>query len=177
MDVVKTNIEKIKGTIDLLSEPGKGCTVAIKIPLTVAIMNAMMVGVGDEVYAVPLASVVEIVKPEEAQMATIRQQPVMRLRDTVLPLQEAADLFRQPEELRHKSQYAVVLQSAEHRVGLLVSRLIGQQEIVIKPLDERLDRGGPVSGATVRDDGGVSLIVDIPRVFKITQDRKNRTAA
>jgi two-component system, chemotaxis family, sensor kinase CheA len=177
MDVVKTNIEKIKGTIDLLSEPGKGCTVAIKIPLTVAIMNAMMVGVGDEVYAVPLASVVEIVKPEEAQMATIRQQPVMRLRDSVLPLQEAADLFRQPEELRHKSQYAVVLQSAEHRVGLLVSRLIGQQEIVIKPLDERLDRGGPVSGATVRDDGGVSLIVDIPRVFKITQDRKNRTVA
>ena len=173
MDVVKTNIEKIKGTIDLLSEPGKGCTVAIKIPLTVAIMNAMMVGVGNEVYAVPLSSVIEIVKPEDDQLATIRQQAVMRLRDTVLPLQEGADLFRQPESARQKSQYAVVLQSAEHRVGLLVSRLIGQQEIVIKPLDERLDRGGPVSGATVRDDGGVSLIVDVPRVFRIAEERRH----
>jgi two-component system chemotaxis sensor kinase CheA len=179
MDVVKTNIEKIKGTIDLISEPGKGCTVAIKIPLTVAIMNAMMVGSGSEVYAVPLDSVVEIVKPEAQQLSTIRTQPVIRLRDSVLPLLEAGEVFNQPPRptptnAEHaKSQYAIVLQSGEQRVGLLVSRLIGQQEIVIKPLDERLDRGGPVSGATVRDDGGVSLIVDVPRVFKLAQERRD----
>jgi two-component system chemotaxis sensor kinase CheA len=174
MDVVKTNIEKIKGTIDLSSEPGKGTTVTIKIPLTVAIMNAMMVAAGKEIYAVPLSSIVEIVKPEPAQLGTVNQHPVMRLRESVLPLLQAGELFAQRESDREDAPFAVVLQQGESRIGLLVSRLIGQQEIVIKPLDDGLDRGGPVSGATVRDDGGVSLIVDVPRVFQIAQSPARR---
>ncbi|MCE2967338.1 MAG: chemotaxis protein CheA [Phycisphaerales bacterium] len=177
MDVVRSNIEKVKGTIDLINDPGKGCTVLIKIPLTVAIMSAMMVGVGPETYAVPLSSIVEIVRPEKDQLASINQSPVMRLRDTVLPLLQAAELFSLPASKRDDAPFAVVLSLSERRVGLMVSRLIGQQEVVIKPLDEELSRtgaGGPVSGATVRDDGGVSLIVDVPRLFELAEAEPRR---
>ena len=149
----------------------------IKIPLTVAIMSAMMVGVGPETYAVPLSSIVEIVRPEKDQLASINQSPVMRLRDTVLPLLQAAELFSLPASKRDDAPFAVVLSLSERRVGLMVSRLIGQQEVVIKPLDEELSRtgaGGPVSGATVRDDGGVSLIVDVPRLFELAEAEPRR---
>ncbi|MBL0870557.1 MAG: chemotaxis protein CheA [Phycisphaerales bacterium] len=205
MDVVKTNIEKLKGTIEIDSEVGKGTTMRVKIPLTVAILSAMMVGVGDEIYAVPLTSITEIVKPEPAQLASINRFPVMRLRNSVLPLLSAAELFG--AELKAQAlaraastkatdttefkgadgksipvpegeatpenpqPFAVVLVSGDKRVGLQVTRLIGQQEVVIKPLDRFLDKGGPVSGATVRDDGGVSLIVDVQRLFNIAADR------
>lgn len=174
MDVVRTNIEKLKGTIELYSEEGKGTTIEILIPLTVAIMAAMMVGVGDEIYAVPLSNIVEIVRPEAAQLGSITQRPVLRLRDRVLPLISAAELFSVPAEKAGEATFAVVLELSDKKIGLLVDRLIGQQEIVIKPLSEMLDRGGPVSGATVRDDGGVSLIVDIARLFQIAEQRTGR---
>lgn len=169
MDVVKTNIEKLKGTIEIETVAGKGTTMRVKIPLTVAIMSAMMVAVGREIYAVPLASITEIVKPGQAQVSTIRGKRVMRLRDEVLPLLDAAELLNVPKENLAERPFAVVLTAAEKRVGLLVSRLIGQQEVVIKPLDAMKtdQKAGPVSGATVRDDGGVSLIVDVPRLFAL----------
>jgi two-component system, chemotaxis family, sensor kinase CheA len=171
MDVVKTNIEKIKGTIDLSSVEGQGTTVSIKIPLTVAIMTAMMIGIGAEVYAVPLSNVVEIVKPDASALSSIQTRPVMRLRDSVLPLLEGSEVFGLGPGERSKAPFAVVLQQGEQRVGLMVSRLIGQQEVVIKPLDGVVERHGPVSGATVRDDGGVSLIVDVNQMVQLAGDR------
>ncbi len=176
MDVVRTNIERIKGSIELTSTEGAGCTVAIKIPLTVAIMPAMMVGVGPEIFAVPLDSILEIVKPDSGELSSIRGHPVMRLRDAVLPLVSARDLFGVREET--SQPFAVVLEDRSVRVGLLVSRLIGQQEVVIKRLDDFAgDTQGPVSGATVRDDGGVSLIVDVPGVLRIAQKQGTSRAA
>lgn len=171
MDVVRTNIERTKGTIDLTSEPGKGTTVSIKIPLTVAIMPAMMIGVGDEVLAVPLDSILEIVRPDPEQVRTVRQQPVMRLRDTVLPLVRGPEVFGLPKARSAASPFAVVLASGERRIGLMVTRLIGQQEIVVKPLSDVCEQTGPISGATVREDGGVSLIVDVAELFR-RHDRK-----
>lgn len=175
MDVVRANVEKIKGTIDLQSVPGQGTTVIITIPLTVAIMNAMMVASGNEIYAVPLNAIVEIVKPSKEQLSTINHRSVMRLRETVLPLVDAGELFGKPTQGAGEggAPFAVVLQHGEERVGLMVSQLIGQQEIVIKPLDEFIDKGGTVSGATVRDDGGVSLIVDVARVFEKADARRS----
>lgn len=171
MDVVRTNIEKIKGSIDLESVEGKGTVLKIKIPLTVAILTAMMVRIGSETYAVPLASVVEIVKPEDSQLSSIRGSPVMRLRDEVVPLLNGCDVFELPEHKRDESPFAVILAMGDKRVGLMVTKLIGQQEVVIKPLDEMVDRAGPVSGATVRDDGGVSLIVDVGRMCRLAEAR------
>ncbi|MBL8761391.1 MAG: chemotaxis protein CheA [Phycisphaerae bacterium] len=170
MDVVRTNIEKLKGLISLSSQPGKGTTVAITIPLTVAILPAMMVGVGDEVYAVPLNNILEIVRPDAASISSIGGRSVMRLRDSVLPLISAADLFELPEG-GVQTPFAVVLSMNNSRVGLLVTRLIGQQEIVIKPLDGVGARGGAAGGATVRDDGGVSLIIDVAELIRMAQGR------
>lgn len=172
MDVVRTNIEKIKGSIELESEPGKHTSVSIKIPLTVAIMTAMMVGIGDEIYAVPLHSIYEIVRPGSGELASIRTAPVMRLRDTVLPLVDGCLEFGVPSANQKPTPFAVVLGQGDKRVGLLVSRLIGQQQIVIKPLDSMVDGAGPVSGATVRDDGGVSLIVDVAQMITLAQRRR-----
>jgi two-component system, chemotaxis family, sensor kinase CheA len=173
MDVVKTNIEKLKGTIEIESVVGQGTTMRIKIPLTVAIMTAMMVGVGAEIYAVPLTSITEIVKPDSAEVSTIRGHKVMRLRDTVLPLIDGTGVFTLPGENRPECPFAVVLAAGEKRVGLMVSRLIGQQEIVIKPLDQAVDHKGPISGATVRDDGGVSLIVDVGKLFAMADSKSS----
>ena len=174
MDVVRTNIEKIKGIIELDSIEGKSTVISIKIPLTVAILTAMMVGIGDETYAVPLSSIVEIVKPEAGEggpLSSIQGAPVMRLRDGVLPLLDGAEVFSLPAKRRKDSPFVVVIQHADRRVGLRVSRLIGQQEVVIKPLDDMAEGAGPVSGATVRDDGGVSLIVDVARMVYLAEQR------
>jgi len=172
MDVVRTNIEKLKGLISLSSQQGKGTTVSITIPLTVAILPAMMVGVGEEVYAVPLNNILEIVKPDPASLSSIGGRSVMRLRDSVLPLISAAELFELPVE-GVQTPFAVVLCMNNSRVGLLVTRLIGQQEIVIKPLDGVGTRGGAAGGATVRDDGGVSLIIDVAELIRMAQGRAN----
>ena len=171
MDVVRTNIEKLKGAITIESEKGRGTTLTIAIPLTIAIMQAMMVRVGPERYAVPLSNIVEIVRPTPEQLATIREHPVMRLRNEVLPLIQANTIFDVPQERREDSPFAVVLQSGHRRLGLMVSELIGQREIVVKPLGDMHDAPSAVSGATVREDGGVSLIVDVMELFRIAKGR------
>ncbi len=178
MDVVRTNIEKLKGAIDIDSEPGRSTTISIKIPLTLAILQAMMVEVGDEQYAIPLTNIVEIVRPSEREQGTVSGQSVLRLRDAVLPMVGLGELFDLSEERRQECRFAVVVELNEQRVGLLVSRLIGQQEIVIKPLDEGVTQGsGPVSGATIRDDGGVSLIVDIAEVMERVRESSRMATA
>jgi two-component system chemotaxis sensor kinase CheA len=170
MDVVRTNIQKLKGSIALSSVPGKGTTLNITIPLTVAILHAMMVAVGDEIYAVPLSGILEIVRPADTHTSTIGGHPVMKLRDSLLPLISGAELFDHPKSSDVQTPFAVVLHMGDKRVGLLVTRLIGQQEVVVKPLDDTLAHGKrAVSGATVRDDGGVSLIVDIAELVRMAQ--------
>jgi two-component system chemotaxis sensor kinase CheA len=173
MDVVRTNIAKLNGMVDVDSTVGQGTTVSIKIPLTVAIMPAMMVGVSGELYAVPLTNVREIVRPEKSNLHTIRGQLVMRLRDRVLPLVDLGGRFGISDEA---GKFAVVVGLAEQTVGLLVDRLLGQQEIVIKPLDDMFDKNGDVSGATVREDGGVSLILDIGAMLKSLNQGKAMAA-
>jgi len=170
MDVVRTNIQKLKGSIALSSVPGKGTTLNITIPLTVAILHAMMVAVGEEIYAVPLSGILEIVRPADTHTSTIGGHPVMKLRDSLLPLINGAQLFDHPQASDVQTPFAVVLHLGDKRVGLLVTRLIGQQEVVVKPLDDTLAHGKrAVSGATVRDDGGVSLIVDIAELVRMAQ--------
>ncbi|RMH11836.1 MAG: chemotaxis protein CheA [Planctomycetota bacterium] len=172
MDVVRTNIEKLKGSISVSSEAGRGTTITITIPLTVAIMPAMMVGISNEIYAIPLGSIVEIVRPEDAQYGSIVESKVVRLRESVLPVVEANEAFGVPEEKRLETPFAIVLEVNEKRIALMVSEVIGQQEIVVKPLDG-LGRTGPLSGATVRNDGGVSLIVDVAELVRQVTPSRN----
>ncbi len=165
MDVVRTNIAKLNGVVNIDSTKGKGTTIEILIPLTVAIMPAMVVGVGKALYCVPLQSIIEIVKPDKSMVYSVSGQPVMRLRDSVLPL---IDLRERLKESAGESEqrFAVVIGVGGQRAGLVVDRLIGQQEIVIKPLDDQYTSGGPFSGATIREDGDVSLILDVIQLIR-----------
>ncbi|MEM7681847.1 MAG: chemotaxis protein CheA [Planctomycetota bacterium] len=165
MDVVRSNIQKINGTVQIHSELGKGTTIEVLIPLTVAIMPAMVVGVGAHLYSVPLQSVVEIVRPEEQKRYSVRGEPVIRIRDDVLPL---LDMRRRLGETGEDEggRFAVVVAVGGRRLGLMVDRLVGQQEIVIKPLDDGFTQGGPFAGATIREDGTVSLILDVVALLR-----------
>jgi two-component system, chemotaxis family, sensor kinase CheA len=185
MDVVRTNITRLNGTVEVSSTVGQGSCVVIRIPLTLAIMPAMMVSIGTALYALPLSNIVEIVRPSRDEVYTVQGQQVMRLRDQVLPLVDLRTAFsaRQLDVPQPPSEsvlptdkrsldgaFAVVAVSGDRRAGLLVDGLVGQQEVVIKPLDDLFDHTGAVSGATVREDGGVSLIVDIGQLLSSVRD-------
>ena len=175
MDVVRNNINKLNGLVDVQSTPGAGSTIDIRIPLTVAIMPAMIVNVRQSLYALPLSNIVEIIRPEAEVLSTIQGEPTICVRDRVLPLCDLGASFNEPAGEKPPS-IAVIVGLGEQRMGLLVDGLIGQQEVVIKPLDQVADRGALISGATIREDGGVSLILDIAALFK-TMDNRNRRAA
>ncbi|NPA15297.1 MAG: chemotaxis protein CheA, partial [Deferribacteres bacterium] len=160
MDVVKTNIEKLNGTIEINTELGKGTQIIIKIPLTLAIIQALLVKVADEIYAIPLVSVVEAVKISQDEVQTVEGKEIIILRDSVLPLVKLADVFDIPAE-EEVSPYVVVLAIGERRFGLVVDSLIGQEEIVIKSLGNYLTNIEGISGATIMGDGRVTLIVDV----------------
>ncbi|WP_428387518.1 chemotaxis protein CheA [Mucisphaera sp.] len=176
MDVVRTNVEKINGTINISSKKGEGTTMEILIPLTVAIMPAMVTGVGGHLYAIPLQSIVEIVRPDEHGRHTVKGQEVIRLRDTVLPLIDMVDCLGERRS-DDAGRFAVVIGVGNQRAGLLVDRLVGQQEIVIKPLDDGYTQGGPFSGATIQEDGEVSLILDVAQVLRYQKPVLEQMAA
>ncbi|MEM7576146.1 MAG: chemotaxis protein CheA [Planctomycetota bacterium] len=165
MDVVRTNINKLNGTINIDSVAGQGTTIEILIPLTVAIMPAMVVESNGEQYAIPLQTILEIVRPEASAISSVQGKRVVRIRDSVLPMVDLRDRLGQPAQDPHE-RFAVVVKVGGHLAGLVVDRLIGQQEIVIKPLDDDYTQGGPFSGATIREDGQVCLILDVVEVMK-----------
>jgi two-component system, chemotaxis family, sensor kinase CheA len=165
MDVVRTNINKLNGTINIFSKKGQGTTIEILIPLTVAIMPAMVVGVGNHVYSIPLQSIVEIVRPEPEEIKSVSGHPVMQLRDIVLPLVDMRKRLDEPP-IENGGRFAVVVAVGGQRMGLCVDRLVGQQEIVIKPLDDSYTQGGPFSGATIQEDGEVCLILDVVQLTR-----------
>jgi two-component system chemotaxis sensor kinase CheA len=176
MDVVRTNIErKLKGSIAIESKAGRGTTLTIAIPLTVAIMPAMMVASGEEIFAIPLTNITEIMRPTPEMISTIGESPVIHLRGSVYPLLSAADVFDCGDR-SGSEPFVVVIGFNQKLIGLRVSRVIGQQEIVIKPLDG-VKREGPISGATVRNDGGVSLIMDVAELMRLSRLGHANTAA
>ncbi len=174
MDVVKTNIEKLNGIIDIDSEIGKGTSIKLKIPLTLAIIQALLVGVQEEYYAIPLASVLETVRISTEEIYTVENRSVMRLREEVLSLVHIGDIF-EVERVFDESEYAyvVVLGLAESKIGLIVDTLVGQEEIVIKSLGEYISGIEGIAGATIRGDGGVTLIVDVAALMHMAKSVKS----
>ena len=176
MDVVRTNINKLNGTININSTKGKGTTIEILIPLTVAIMPAMVVEIGSHLYSIPLQSILEIVRPTNDVIYSVKGQKVMRLRDTVLPLINMRDRLHE-SNVTKGDRFAVVVSVGGQSAGLIVDKLIGQQEIVIKPLDDNYTQGGPFSGATIQEDGDVCLILDVVQLLKHTTNQGQDKAA
>ncbi len=178
MDVVRTNIQQLNGLIEIDSSPGEGTRVEVRIPLTLAIIQALLVQSGAEVYAVPLVSVVETVRVDPGQIQTLDGFPVLRLRDLVIPLVRLDALLQVPEKKSSGREYVVILGLAEKRIGLVVDALLGQEEVVIKSLGGYLSDTPAIAGATIRGDGRVTLILDVTQVLDLAnRSREVREAA
>jgi two-component system chemotaxis sensor kinase CheA len=174
LDVVKTNIEKMNGHVYIESAKGKWTRLIIKLPLTLAIMKALLIGVGNELYAIPLSVVLEVVRLKQDLIKTVGGQEVLVLRDAIIPvitLSRVLSVAAEPEE----EGSVIVCRGPDRPVGLRVRSIIGQEEVVIKSLGEFLKSVRWVAGATIRGDGRVALILDLAGI--VADFFKQRVAA
>lgn len=161
MDVVKTNIKKLNGLIEIKSTKGVGSEFILRLPLTLAIIQSLLVEVEGEIYSIPLSSVLETIRVDQRQFHLIGGQEVLKLRDIVLPLIRLQRVFNvQPRGEADDFCYVVVVGAAEKRMGLVVTRLVGQQEVAIKSLGNYLANIPGIAGSTILGDGRVALIID-----------------
>jgi two-component system chemotaxis sensor kinase CheA len=166
MDVVRTNIRKMNGTVEIESEQGKGSLITIKLPLTIAIIQALMVEVERATFAIPLSSVIEAVRITKSDIKTINGREVLHLRDRVLPLLRLAQEFDIPVDPNRERFNVVVTALGDRRIGVVVDELRSQEEVVIKSIWEYLDSIKGISGATITGDGKVVLILDISELVE-----------
>jgi two-component system chemotaxis sensor kinase CheA len=171
MDVVKRNVEQLNGTVALASEKGHGSTVTIELPLTLAILEGLLVRVGDRTLVLPLLSVIETVPlrneqivrvAEQGEVVVIREQsiPLLRLSKYLGLAQETA-ATDQATEKDGSRRLAVIVEAGKRKVGLVVDELLGQQQVVVKSLERNLHRVNGIMGATILGDGCVAPIVDV----------------
>ena len=163
MDVVKKNITSLGGTVEIDSAEGYGMSVRVRLPLTLAIMDGMSVRVSDEVYILPLASVIESFQIKPQDINTVAQGArVVKVREEYMPVIELEKVFQVPRfDWEHNSGIMVVVEAESGRVALLVDELLGQQQVVVKNLESNYRKVNDVSGATIMGDGRVALILDV----------------
>ncbi|MFC5497827.1 chemotaxis protein CheA [Caenimonas terrae] len=168
MDVVKRNIQSLNGTIDLFSTPGQGTRVTVSVPLTLAIMEAMTVSVGGEIYVLPLACVAESRSVDPADLHTLPGQgDTLRVRDDYLPVLQLARLFPPRVPSAQGGGIAVIVETDGCDAALLVDELVGQQQVVVKSLETNFRKVPGLSGATVMGDGSVALILDVGHLVRL----------
>jgi two-component system chemotaxis sensor kinase CheA len=171
MDVVRKNIQSLGGNIEIESELGKGSTIAIHLPLTLAILDGQSVAVGDETYIVPLISIIETLNIEESMVNRVAGKgETFRLRDEYLPIVRMHEIFsvETAKATRLTEGLLVVVEGQGMRCGLFVDDLLGQQQVVIKSLEANYRRVEGISGATILGDGSVALILDIPGLVRLS---------
>jgi two-component system, chemotaxis family, sensor kinase CheA len=171
MDVVKRNILSLGGTVELDSAEGYGTRVSVRLPLTLAIMDGMSVGVGEEVYILPLASVVETFQADESRIKTLAGLGrVVQVREEYLPVRPLDEMFDVPRfEWGSNSSIMVIVEAEDKRVALVVDELIGQHQVVVKNLEANYRKVNGVSGATILGDGRVALILDVAQFTRSTR--------
>jgi two-component system, chemotaxis family, sensor kinase CheA len=176
LDVVLKSIERLNGLVEAESIPGVGTKFIIQLPLTLAIISALLVEVHGHVFAVPLASVVESVKFSRNDVVRMNGRDTLRLRERIVPVLHLASLFELPQEAEKGGEsYAVILGRGDRRIGLAVDHLKGQQEIVIKALDASVSGAAfGIAGATIMGDGRVVLILDTLALFEDRRSREGR---
>lgn len=181
MDVVRTHIEQIGGTVEVQSEPGKGTTFLLRIPLTLAIIPTLLVTCGGSRYAVPQVSLVELVRidAEQAatQMRTLHGARVLRLRGKLLPIVDLSNILGTASTREPGDAFpVVVLQAGRMRFGLVVDEINDTEEIVVKPLGRLLKGLSPYAGATILGDGSVALILDVPELARTAELKERKEA-
>ena len=172
MDVVKSHVDKLNGIIEVETRKGEGTKFIIKLPLTLAILTGLLVKISDETYALPLSNVIEIVRMPEKEIKTVKGQAIAVIRDKVLPLVWLHDHFNVPRKENAKNIFIVVLGVAEKRLGLVVDELLGNQEIVVKPMGSYIGKVEIFSGATILGDGSVACILDVAGVAKTVGNKR-----
>lgn len=170
MDVVRKNIADLGGTVEIDSAEGYGMRVSVRLPLTLAIMDGMSVGVGEEVYILPLSSVVESFQVQGDTIKTIGGSGrVVEVRDEYMPVMELEQVFQVPRSSDNPSGIMVVVEAEGGRVALLVDELLGQQQVVVKNLEANYRKVNDISGATIMGDGRVALILDVSNLVRRTR--------
>jgi len=174
MDVVRKNIEKLNGSLEIESKAGVGTRMRVKIPLTLAIIHALMIRTGKDVFAIPLANVDETVRISTQEISTVEGVEVIYLRGQTLPVFRLSSLFSIESDRNTERLYVVIVSSGGQKVGFVVDEMMGQDEVVIKPLVDYVQDKSGFSGATIVGDGKISLILDVYEMVRITAERQNR---
>ncbi len=184
LDVVKNHIEKLNGTVNVESEPGLGTRFIIKLPLTLAIIKGLLIRVGEEVYSIPITSVIESFRVKHKEINRIDNYEVFNVRDEVYSLLRLNRLFgiNSVETDEDGYNYIVVVGTEEKKVGLMVDSLIGEEDVVIKPLKDQFTNSPGIAGASILGDGSVSLIIDVAQLLELglqqeMQARERREAS
>ena len=175
MDVVKRNITAMGGTVDIRSRTGVGTTIAISLPLTLAILDGMSVKVGEEIYILPLGYVIESLQPAAVDVKEIAAEGhVVKVREEYLPLIPLHQIFAiEPQHTDPAKGIIVILESEGKKAALLVDSLVGQQQVVVKNLESNFRKVAGISGATILGDGGVSLILDVAALLRSSRQLSN----
>ncbi|MCL2374362.1 MAG: chemotaxis protein CheA [Treponema sp.] len=178
LDVVRRSIEKLNGTVTVTSERGKGTKFIIKLPLTLAIIQGLLVRVGPEIYSIPITSVIESlrIKPEDIHM--IDNNEVFNIRSDVISLLRLNRLFGISSEEQQDYCFIVIVGNAEKKMGFMVDSLIGEEDVVIKPLRDQFTNSPGIAGASILGDGSVSLIIDVGQLLELglRKEMENRRA-
>lgn len=168
LDVVKTMIDKLNGTVTVSSVHNKGTTFSIKLPLTLAIIQGLLVRVGKEVYSIPIASVVESQRIKLSEIKTIDSYEVLNVRNEVISVLRLSRLFKIKESSMDEYCNIVIVGSGDKKVGVMVDSLVGEEDVVIKPLRDQFTNSPGIAGASILGDGSVSLIIDVSQLLDLS---------
>ena len=167
LDVVKTMINNLKGTISINSAKGKGTSFIIRLPLTLAIIQGLLVRVGKEVYSIPIANVIESQCINISEINHIDNYEIMNVRNEVISVLRLSRLFGIPETVKSDECYIVIVGTQEKKIGVMVDALIGEEDVVIKPLKDQFTNSPGIAGASILGDGSVSLIIDVGQLLEL----------
>jgi two-component system chemotaxis sensor kinase CheA len=167
LDVVRRSIEKLNGTVTVTSEKGKGTKFIIKLPLTLAIIQGLLVRVGSEIYSIPITSVIESLRIKPEEIRRIDNYEVFNIRNDVVSLLRLNRLFGIKSEENSDYHFIVIVGTAEKKMGFMVDSLIGEEDVVIKPLRDQYTNSPGIAGASILGDGSVSLIIDVSQLLEL----------
>ncbi|MDR2552925.1 MAG: chemotaxis protein CheA [Treponema sp.] len=172
LDVVRRSIEKLNGTVTVSSEKGKGTRFIIKLPLTLAIIQGLLVKVGEEIYSIPITSVIESLRITPEEIKLIDNYEVFNIRNDVISLLRLNRLFGIKTEEKKDYHFIVIVGTAEKKMGFMVDSLIGEEDVVIKPLRDQFTNSPGIAGASILGDGSVSLIIDVSQLLELGQRKE-----
>jgi two-component system chemotaxis sensor kinase CheA len=169
MDVVKKNIESLRGQVEIQSEPGKGSVFRMSLPLTLAIIDGMVLRAGKEIYVIPTVSIVRTIKPDPKDISTVfNKGTVLSLQGKLIPLYRLIHLYKIEDSGDNNTDLVVVIEDDGNQAGIIIDELVGRQQVVIKTLGETMQKIPGISGGAIMPNGRVGLIVDIPGLMRLT---------